>query len=263
MSYPVLLGAVVITTSNNRIVINEGGGDLNADIPAGTYYLRGDGASGDLCKAIADALDAAGSGPYSVGVTLPETDPTALSAKIVILLGSTFSIFKTGTTFDEGLLGFSGAQTGDVSFTSTKSPSALWVSPDPHRELEPFMSKVASVKRSLSGRVKGLERSRRFRSWRLGLGFVRDVRMLEIRNSSDPTATLESFMDDYGAGASMELHDVDVVGGATYLDNFDSTTLVDTVHFSQETIERFEPRRIAPGTPLYAIDLVLHSRVTP
>lgn len=274
MSYPVLLGGVVITASNKSIRFKEGLVTETVNLVEGTYCLTGDGGTDDLLEAVLTALatntNAVNPNTYSATGSYVSVDPATASASITIAKATGSSTFQilwadAATTFDPALLGFAETNTADNTSakTSTLSPTALWVSPDPHRELEPQTSKVVSVKRSLSGRVRGLERSSSMRSWRLGLGFVRDTRVLSVRNTSDPAATFEAFLDRYGAGSSMELHDVDTNGTTTALISFDAAEYVDTVCFSQETIERFEPRRIAPGTPLYAFDLLLHSRVTP
>lgn len=261
--YPMFLGLVRITTANQRIVFDEGGSDLNADITPGDYYVRGDGTSSDLLKAIKTALDAAGADAYTVAVGDRDVDASAKSMQIVVATDdvTNFGLFKSGGTFDEGLIGFSGAQSGDTAYTSTLSPSAVWLANEPYRELEPLASQMVSVRTSLTGRVRGLARSDKMRRWRLGFGSLREERTLEPRNTTDPTATLERFLYSYGAGAAFELHDLDINTGTT-VEATTSSTRVGVMHFAQETLERFEPRRIAPGTPLYAVDLALLAQVT-
>ena len=59
MSYPVLLGAIVLTSANNRLRFKEAAGAVgNVDLAAGTYYLRDD----SLATEIASKLSAFGVG---------------------------------------------------------------------------------------------------------------------------------------------------------------------------------------------------------
>jgi hypothetical protein len=104
-SYPVLLGRVVIDASNKRIVLDEGGGDLNADLAEGTYYLRGDGAAGDLADAIADALNAVGGQVYLVTVDYTTASASKTCTVNVATAGSTDFVLKfASSTFDALLL---------------------------------------------------------------------------------------------------------------------------------------------------------------
>lgn len=263
MSYPIFLGLVRISSANRRIVFDEGGADLNADIATGDYYVRGDGTASDLLKAIADALNAAGALTYTAVIGDVRADAADASMQIVVGHDDVANIglFKAGSTFDEGLIGFSGAQSGSAAYPSTLSPSAVWVAPCPHRELEPIRTMAGAVTTTLTGRVKGLARSAAMRMWSLDMFAVREERVLTDRNTTDPTATLEAFFDSYGHGAALEVHDVDINTGTT-LDLPTSSTLVDVCHFTQDTLERFAPERLAAGTPLYSFALMLHKRVT-
>ena len=68
-------------------------------------------------------------------------------------------------------------------------------------------------------------------------------------------------MEDFGAGAALELHDADVSSGTT-LSALSSSTLVDVMHFSEESLTRYEPQRVGPGVPLYHLSLTFHAQVT-
>ena len=86
MSYPVLLGAVVVVTgTNDRIRWREVATTNNATIAAGTYFLRGDGAADDLCLAIKTAIEAAGASAntYSV-VAARSLTPTAAHTAVTL-----------------------------------------------------------------------------------------------------------------------------------------------------------------------------------
>ena len=83
------------------------------------------------------------------------------------------------------------------------------------------------------------------------------IAVLALQGAQD---TLEGFMERFGAGASLELHEQPTVTGTT-LAALSSSTLVDVVHFSEDSLSRFEPARLGPGVPLYSIDLRLHAKV--
>lgn len=264
MAYPALLGAVVIDATNNVIRLKEGASpSVSASITVGTYFLRGDGAADDLLLAIKTALDLAGA-TYTPTITC-SVDAVSARTGIVTITGSTsFQLmFSEGAnTFDETLLGFVAGvnTTAGLTSTSTLSPAAIWTAPEQNRELEPVIEKQVAVRRAANGKVRGIQRSSKMTSYRLAFSFVRDTRMLIARNAADPNATLEAFMDRFGANARFELHDADVSSGTT-LAALTSSTLVSQVHFSEETLTRFEPQRVAPGTPLYSWSGVLHQRV--
>lgn len=267
MSYPVMLGAVVLTSSNNVLRFTEAASTNNATIAAGTYYLRGDGATGDLCLAIKTALEAAGASANTYTVTVAwSIDPAIAGARITITRATGADNFgvlwaDAATTFDESLLGFSANDAVNATAkTSTKSCAATWVCNDVAREIEPFSERVVAVPRAVSGRVQGVTRSARMQSWRLGLAFVDERRTFVEHALAGPQDTLEGFMERFGAGASLELHEAQVSSGTT-LAALSSSTLVDVCHFSEETLTTFEPARLGPGVPLYSLDLRLHAKV--
>lgn len=263
-----MLGAVVLTSANNVLRFTEGASTQLATITPGTYYLRGDGAAGDLCLALKTALEAAPTGSlntYTVTVAW-SIDPAVAGAVITITRATgadNFGVLWADalSTFDEALLGFSANDTVNASAkTSTKSCAAVWVCNDVAREIEPVSERVVAVPRAVSGRVQGVTRSARMQSWRLGLAFVAEGRMLAESALAGAQDTLEGFMERFGAGASLELHEAQVSTGTT-LAALSTSTLVDVVHFSEDALSRFEPSRLGPGVPLYSLDLRLHAKV--
>ena len=267
MTYPVLLGAVVLTSANNRIRFREAGGAVfNADVAVGTYYLRGDGISTDLCLAIKTAIETgASANVYEVGL-ICSIDAASKGATLYISRVSgadTFGIVVDGsTTFDMDLIGFPASTANDAtSKSSTVSCAAAWVSNDGMGELEPFSERVASVTRSMSGRLSGVSRSARMQSWRTRFLFVDERRLLIEQALAGTQDTLEGFIELFGAGAALEFHDVNVSSGTT-LAALSTSTLVDVMHFSEDALTRFEPQRVGPGVPLYHLPMVLHAQVT-
>lgn len=263
-----MLGAIVLTDANNVLRFTEGASTGNATILAGTYYLRGDGAAGDLLPALKTALEGANvasSNTYTITVSR-SIDPAAAHTAITITRATGADNFgvlwaNTATTFDERLLGFTLDDTVNATAkTSAQACAAGWVSNDIAREIEPYSERTVAVPRAVSGRVQGVTRSARMQSWRLGLAFI-DERRTYIENAlAGAQDTLEGFIERFGAGASLELHEQASVTGVA-LGALSSSTLVDVCHFSEDTLSRFEPARLGPGVPLYSIDLRLHARV--
>lgn len=270
MSYPVLCGAVVLTSTNNVIRFSEGAFPIgDATITPGTYYLRGDGTASDLCLAVKNAFEALNAGSANVySVTVARSiDPAVAHTLVTITRTSGTDAFGAiwtsgNTTFDQELLGFTVSDTISANpKTSTQAAAACWGSNDVAREIEPVSERIVAVPRAASGRVQGVTRSARMQSWRLGLSFVDERRMLVENALSGTQDTLEGFMERFGAGASMELHEQPTLLSATTLAGLTGSTLVDVVHFSEDSLSRFEPTRIGPGVPLYSIDLRLHAKV--
>lgn len=264
MSYPVLCGAIVITSANRRLRFKEGAGAVgNVDLAVGTYYLRGD----SLATEIASKLSAFGAGgnTYTVSVTL-DIDPANVAAALTITRASgtdTFQLVKDGSqTFDYDLIGFSTSTANDsTAKTSDKSAAGAWVGNDILREREPFGERIVSVPRKTNGGVVGVSRSAHMTSWALGFAFIHEDRMLLKINTGDPNATLEAFMRRFGAGASFEGHELAISAG-TVLVSATSSTRFAVMHWSEDTLSAFRPRRIGPGVPLYDLDTVAHEQVT-
>lgn len=267
MTYPVMLGAIVLTSANNAIRVKEGATTATTTIAAGTYYLRGDGAAGDFFPAFVTALQAA-TASVNTYTAVPSRSIAPGTAHTLVTItrasgADNFQILWADalTTFDETLLGFT-ANTADNASdkVSTQACGAAWVSNDGMGELEPYSERVASVSRSASGRVSGVSRSARMQSWRTRMLFVDERRLFVEQALAGAQDTLEGFMEDFGAGAAMEFHDADVSSGTT-LAALSSSTLVDVMHFSEDALTRFEPQRVGPGVPLYHLPMTFHAQV--
>lgn len=263
MSYPVLLGAIVLTSANNRLRFKEGAGAVgNVNLAVGTYYLRDD----SLATEIASKLSAFGVGgnSYTVAVAF-DIDPANRTATVTITRSAgttTFQLVKDGSqTFDYDLIGFSASTANDsAAKTSDKSAAGAWVGNDILREREPFGERIADVSRRVNGGVVGVSRSAHMVSWALGLAFVEERRMLLRANASDEGATLEAFVRRFGAGAAFEAHEVPILSGTT-LGAMSSSTRFGVLHWSADSVTGFRPRRIGPGVPLYDLDMVAHEQV--
>lgn len=262
MTYPVFLGAVVITTANNRIRWVEGASTGNADIVPGTYYLRGDAAADDLCAAIRTAIMAANASANNYAlVPFWKIGTTEHSLIQITRTGGadTFQLLKDGNeTFDYRLIGYSASTAlSSAAKVSDIAPSASWVSNDGFLELDDFSTKIAPMDKVSSGRVTGVERSSRSHTWRVGLGFVHKGRLKKRTKFESDGDTLENFIDQFGATSHFELHSCDISSGTTLV-AATSSTLLDKVVFDQEIIENFDPERVGDGIDLYDVNFLAH-----
>lgn len=221
--FPVLLGAIeIIASENDGISITETGSGTNtATIAAGTYYLRGDGASGDFCAALKTALDnaSASTNVYTVTVTTNgttaswDTNPANVSAKVRISTGGpdTFKInwLHANTTFDETLLGFVAEKSSADANPelSTKSPSSVWVSNEYHVDLTPGSEWMQESSIMRSGSTSVVRRSDKASANILSLQWVDGRRVNASENTSDEAATLEEFIDNNNDGRPVEIHE--------------------------------------------------------
>lgn len=229
------------------------------------------GPADDFCLALKTAIETAtaSSNVYDVSVEHSISTST-MHTRLSVTRTSGADNFSLNfadslTTFDEKLIGFYGETStvfpspGTVK-ASTQACAAAWVGNDVPREMEPVSERVVAVPRAASGRVQGVSRSARMQSWRMGLAFIDERRMLVDRGLTGPWDTLEGFIERFGAGAAFELHLADIASGTT-LTPISITTRVGVMHFSEDTLSDFTPARLGPGVPLYSIDLRLHSRV--
>lgn len=264
MSYPVMLGAIVIDSTNQGLRITENGTDYTAAISSGTYYLRGDGASGDFCLALKTAMEAASGSANTYTITPSfSVDGSGVSCTVTIAraTGSHTIGIKWAdalTTFDEGVLGFANSNvSGATSYASTLSPSSIWVSSEIYRELEPESEYLAFTTRARSGVVMGGLRGGAYAVRRLGMDFLHAKRAHSVNNSSDPTSGLDRFIQRQLAGLPMELHVGTISSGTTLAALSSSTEHGDRWHFDAEQLEAYRPQRLSAGVPLYTVDLRL------
>lgn len=223
------------------------------------------GPSNELALAIKTGLDAFGVGGNTYDVALSaniDPDRQASTLTITRTAGTdTFGLVKDGSqTFDYDLLGFSASTENDSAPKSgARSAAAVWVGNDVLREREPFGERTVAVPRKANGGVVGVSRSSHMVSWSLGFAFVHEARML-LRASVDPGGSLESFLRRFGPGAAFQAREVDVASGTTLAPIIEHP--FGTLHWSEDTLSAFRPRRIGPGVPLYDLDTTAHEQVT-
>ena len=224
------------------------------------------GPSNELSLAIRNGLDAFGGGGNTYTVSAAQSINVDASHTLLTVTRATgtdtFGVVVDGsTTFDMALIGIVASTANDAApKVSTRSCAAAWASNDAYSILEPFSERVASVTRAASGRVSGVSRSDRMQSWRVSLGFVHLSRTFVVDALLTAADTLEGFIERFGAGASVEMHDCLLSSGTTIAPRTFST-LVDVVHFSEDALTAYEPQAIGAGVPLYSLDLTMHAEV--
>jgi hypothetical protein len=177
-------------------------------------------------------------------------DTTIAGTRLVISRGGSFGIVVDGSqTFDMDLIGFPSSTAVDSSTKrSTTGCAATWTSNDAFEKMIPFSEKRTTVKRTASARVSGVTRSDRMQGWNIDFNFVHGTRCL-IPFDTIGTNSFDSFMDRFGAGASFRIYDAEVSSG--YLLDNNSSTLIDTVCFSEDTMNMFSPELIGYSLNLY------------
>lgn len=283
MTYPVILPAVVCTNATTIVVTETAGaqtltlvdpatGSAIAANVSKTFYLRGDGATDDLCRALAETLaTATGTNTYSVTITR-NIDGTALPSSVTIARTGpnnfTIDWANGSTTLDERLFGFRNVSTGSVTTTTGDvSPTGQWVSNDVYEFFEEEDEVVAFVERARSGIVIGGRRGGPYDIRRLALRFIAEQRTL-----AKGVPTISSVVDSGRAfancwarlctGRPFELHFATISSGTTLAALSSSTRQVcfhgsgTAWHLDADTVEGgFRPERLSPGVGLYAWQL--------
>lgn len=262
LGWPALLGAIVIDSTNKTIRVIENGVTEDLNLVEGTYYLRGDGASGDFCPALETCLAThTGGNTYSVLLEL-DPDDAQRTARVTITRSgaNAFSILfnHANTTFDEALIGYADAATASgSSCTGTLSPTATWVGDEVIAAFDPFHTRSAYAKRAKSGIVRGGTRSNKLSGMRLSFAMLGEKRVNVRAITSDPDRALESFVDYVADGRPLEFHVCDLSAGRTTSPLSSSTEQGDRWHLAEESAQEFNPQRLEEGVALYDVDLTL------
>lgn len=277
VKYASLHAAIVIDSSNNLLRLDEAGTVADATIAPGVYYLRGDGSTGDVCLAIQDALDAAiGGNTYAVTTTTDgstaswDIDPANVHAKVHIAIATGSTNFRVkwadgSATFDGLIIGFvtTKAAANTTAEVSTLSPTCVWVANDAYRERRRTRMWRVAEQPTADGDHDVVRRSSKTRSDVLQFRFLDERRIfIEAQSSSSSwSRTLEYFIDQWGDGRSLELHERGIISG-TLLDAATDDTIVGGINFSGgwrlgQAAQTLDPTRVEPGLALFDLDLEL------
>lgn len=256
--YVVLLPAITINSANKGLRVTEAAATATGNIVEGEYFLRGDGASGDLLPAVVTAIQAANASVNTYTATIARSaNAAAVSGAVTITRATgadTFGVLWADalTTFDEGLIGF--PNTNDTVNSSAKvgtlSPSGMWVSPEIYRSFEPGEEYEGAVSRARSGKVRTVRRGGPYETRIWEQQETDSRRLWSYDNTSDPNATLSAWIAAWGNGTRFEFHGVTASSYPT-LGALSSSTRIGTYHLDADTMREFRPERMEPGLSLY------------
>jgi hypothetical protein len=236
-----------------EIIVPTGGWDLvvtedylgtptqwTATLPAGSYFLYGlGGETGDLCKALVDALDAeslaSGDGTsFSVDYRA-KTTPDGVTGLVTVNCDGSdvrFDGTDAGFTFPLELIGLpSGADALSVTneITSTLSPSHTWCSDQPAVRADPLGAPRQIAQHETPGGQRftfrgGIRKERRRYEFRS----VNDDRTWAKYSASDTARAFESFKDEIDDGRRVRVYR-EAESSAGTLEPLSAADLEDTI----------------------------------
>lgn len=269
MAYTAILLPIVLTSANNQIRLTEGAGTNTATIAAGTYFLRGDGSSDDLCRGVKLALEAAGASAntYTVSLFL-SANPAAPTATVSIARtgGDTFALLFADilTTFDPFLLGYPETNTSNNSSAkgSTLSPSSLWVADADTQDVDFYEEAEGYFNRANSGVSRDGVTGGPFDCLALSWSLIDGKRAHSSNITADPFRAFNKLWAQWIAGRPCEIHFVDPTSWPS-LGSMSSATRQGTRwHIGEDGRDRFRPPRFNRATSLYSFDVDCKARVT-
>jgi len=238
-----VLAPVVITASNGAIYADDSGADFAATIPAGTYWITGDGESDDLLQEIEDQLNASGTDTWTVTIS---------SGVVSIRCDQNWSIDwdHANTSFDCTTLGItddSAAFSGNANADDSGDAQHLYgfYSDNAKAEWRFGTDDHTSQHRAADG-SPWTTTSPEARTWRR-LGFTKESGKRAVPRSGHVN-------EDWGTGlfpylASDELSRV-------YLDATDEDVYT-TGYWDRRTCAGFSPRLFSAGVDLWDWGAVL------
>jgi hypothetical protein len=263
MSFLILSRPVVIDNTNRAIRMTEGATTSTVNIATGTYWIKGDGTSTDLLKAITDAMDTVSTNTYGGTLVLDPSLTLPARVRFTRLTGSnTFGVLwaNAATTFAEALIGF--PNTNDtvnaLDKTATLAPTGLWYGGEAVASDEPEPRASGYVERSAGGVINAGLTSSILANRNLNLAFVPIARAQKASAilAGHEALAYESFWERSNNGAALSLGlSVDGVTAPVWSP--------DTWVLAKESAERIPWTRLSPGSPLYSWPLGLHKWVAP
>lgn len=266
--YYLFLGEVTLVgpTTDGRLSVAEGAGDdSSADIAAGTYFLRGDGTSDDLCKALKDAIEAAAgtANTYSVSVafTVAAGVPIATVSIARATGGASFILKWATSTLSPAAFGFATTNTANDATTkvSTLTPSSVWAPNEPPSHDDPLPEAIGAQVRTKGGQVRTFDGGGPFLVRALELELITAERTLQEAIPADLARSYEKWWSRHRDGRRFEVHRLTVSG--TTLQAPTSSTRLGTFVLDEASCAAPRPRRTSPGMPRYGWPLGLRGYV--
>ncbi len=260
MAHCLLFLAPYTNTTTVAIRFTENGTNKTANISAGSRYLRGDGDTNDLAKALSDALTAAGVGTWSVSVSY-NTDNTTPTANVTISVSGVTSariLWEDVLTTADGMRwGFDANTATALSFASDTNPTGVWMSDEPYTEDTPRDARAMSQVVHQNGATTTTTRGDPHQSRRVGFDFVAPERTL-LEAEDGLGSSVQRWWRECGDGHTTEVHKLAMANDMTVEDPTTTTRLGGVLWvLSQRSAESWEPQRLDAGVDLWAWGLEL------
>jgi len=239
--YLIRSGYVVTGADDGALRVARGGVDATLELDAGTYYLRGDGASDDLATAIVDKYVAAypaASGSVSASVTHDfRRGSTPATSLALTDSSSTWAPDHAhgDTTIPARVTGWPAtAPTAAATITAALSSDVCYVPAPSPGTWTPDYPALGAVTRMVDGSVQSVERSETHAIARLMWDLLAAARVTELEGSADPAATLEAWLAR-SRWTPLEVWRVEVDSSLQHDSASDAATLVGTYHLDEST----------------------------
>jgi hypothetical protein len=280
IDFPCLLGAIVIDSDNNTLILDEAGVDITCTIASGTYYLTGDGTASDILLAVKTALDgSASANTYTLDCSdgvddtwSRDTADTAVTVRVTRASGgANFRVRwpNASTTFPSAALGFiaeKGAANSSAE-SGTRSPTHVWVGAGHIEDAPPRVS--WDVRETpLGNGDTDIIRTGDKRSMRsIALPLQPSARLfVEDAGANLTESTLENFLDVCLDGRPVRFYRLTLAGtsSAVLLDNPSAALLDGTYRLGEGAATCLEsPARSGTGLAMFDISIPLVGYIAP
>jgi len=256
----IIPSVTIVTGENDQFALIEDPGFVvtTCTLPAGTYYLRGDGAADDLAKAIHDAIEAASNNGASYSYSVTWRSATAfVSTTLSLELTSGANSFDlaflgsgAGRTFDGGHIGFPVTSSFDSVLDSSYQPRGVWTPTSASERLDERPRAMGSQFRSVSGKTYTHDRSgTEWTDLVLTWPWMQEE-IVETRNRNTENRPLYECWAEWRKGNPVEMHELEP-SGVLYATPPESTTLQGTYVLDETHLEEYVATRHSPGVPFY------------
>lgn len=268
VTHPILMGQVVIDSTNKAIRVTENSVTETLNVAEGTYYVDPNASDADdLLAAVATALAThSEANTYTVTAAWSaDTSGGGCTISIAIDTGSnSFAILwaNAATTFPAAALGFTEVDTADNTSAKagTLTPTSVWVSPQPHRSFEPDREHIVWRNESPSGDRRGGQLAGPFYSRTLELALIDSSRAFAAEGGGTPsTPTDATYSGDFATWLSAHSDGTPLL---IYFVGPSGLTLASPSgqdafggrawRVDRDSSESFRPQRLSPGLDLYA-----------
>jgi len=258
--FPCFLPQIVVDSTDNALSVTvtggTGAGTSTVSIAAGIYYLRGDGAAGDLLAAIDTALEShSTTGTFTCSVSRNIDEASSGCTVTLALSGgpTSWAINTSGTTFDLSWLGMATGMAAALSHSSTQTVRGCWASSEVMSVDDPGWEGRTTVNELDGGSVSPHSFGATSKRRACTIDFLWRRRVAETASLDTPHAALAHLL----YGGAFERHDTLLSSGTTLSALSSSTKIGGLWHFSESTCRNLRPARQEPGLDLWTLQMDL------